>query len=459
MNDVQLPLIIMNPVIREIAEGNIERVKLILGNNTEILKHSSEQGWSPLSVACKIGNVSIIEYLIHIGADTKEACLFLSYVDKKQPLATPLDFIATNSDIISFLEGSPYQSVQNVFTKQECTICWRTRFSFEMFKPQKCGHETCRDCAAEWFYTLMIDQFKSIVSCPTCREAIDEPELRLLCQETVIERYSRWLLVQNVFSRMPDFYQCPNVDCDFGGFAKFSKNCDSVSCNKCNYTWIPPGSQKYRFFTGFSQLVSDRLTRFWKFRNTRSCPRCNSPIQKNGGCPHMSCSCHYEFCWDCREPWSGHSVPRHLYFGFRWRIISAGFIVAALFKFHLWSWVIFGVNLSVFVISLRRRRYRLTLYAILFLLFSQYEIYFRPLYVLFWKLTMYTIIVTAIGFVGRRLREYCRRKLRENNYFYSNILTRWFTGMTRYQFLRSTGPNEPPACTNIDDIWGTVHSL
>lgn len=39
------------------------------------------------------------------------------------------------------------------------------------------------------------------------------------------------------------------------------------------------------------------------------CPKCRSPIEKNGGCMHMTCqipSCSYEFCWMCRGPWSEH---------------------------------------------------------------------------------------------------------------------------------------------------------
>jgi len=44
---------------------------------------------------------------------------------------------------------------------------------------------------------------------------------------------------------------------------------------------------------------------------TRPCPHCFVPIQKMGGCAHMTCSnprCHYEFCWLCLRDW--HS-PTH----------------------------------------------------------------------------------------------------------------------------------------------------
>ena len=48
----------------------------------------------------------------------------------------------------------------------------------------------------------------------------------------------------------------------------------------------------------------------WIKANTRPCPKCKTPIEKNDGCNHMTCSnriCGYEFCWICRKDWSLHS--------------------------------------------------------------------------------------------------------------------------------------------------------
>eukprot|EP00026_Physarum_polycephalum_P005402 Phypoly_transcript_05436.p2 GENE.Phypoly_transcript_05436~~Phypoly_transcript_05436.p2 ORF type:complete len:251 (+),score=43.97 Phypoly_transcript_05436:964-1716(+) len=49
----------------------------------------------------------------------------------------------------------------------------------------------------------------------------------------------------------------------------------------------------------------------WMIANTKKCPECRAPIEKNGGGMHMSCKknsggCGYEFCWLCRGPWSEH---------------------------------------------------------------------------------------------------------------------------------------------------------
>jgi ariadne-1 len=51
----------------------------------------------------------------------------------------------------------------------------------------------------------------------------------------------------------------------------------------------------------------DSETANWISANTKECSRCNSTIEKNGGCNHMTCrKCSYEFCWICMGPWSEH---------------------------------------------------------------------------------------------------------------------------------------------------------
>merc|ERR1712087_73260 len=44
----------------------------------------------------------------------------------------------------------------------------------------------------------------------------------------------------------------------------------------------------------------ERRSERWKAIHTRSCPACNTPIERSAGCDHMTCAvCHHEFCWRC----------------------------------------------------------------------------------------------------------------------------------------------------------------
>lgn len=47
--------------------------------------------------------------------------------------------------------------------------------------------------------------------------------------------------------------------------------------------------------------------------NTKKCPNCHKPIEKNGGCMHMTChrssgGCGFSFCWLCRKEWKNHTT-------------------------------------------------------------------------------------------------------------------------------------------------------
>ena len=47
----------------------------------------------------------------------------------------------------------------------------------------------------------------------------------------------------------------------------------------------------------------------WVKINTKPCPKCKSPIEKNQGCMHMTCSqCKYEFCWLCLGDYRNHQA-------------------------------------------------------------------------------------------------------------------------------------------------------
>lgn len=56
---------------------------------------------------------------------------------------------------------------------------------------------------------------------------------------------------------------------------------------------------------------NDVAQNLWMKVNTRPCPKCNAPIQKDEGCNHITCRnpyCKHQFCWICRADWSTHNT-------------------------------------------------------------------------------------------------------------------------------------------------------
>jgi hypothetical protein len=66
--------------------------------------------------------------------------------------------------------------------------------------------------------------------------------------------------------------------------------CDMMS------SWLDMGG-----FIDASVSKEDVEVRRIKHKTTKPCPRCGIRIEKNLGCPHMTCTCSYQFCWDCGE--------------------------------------------------------------------------------------------------------------------------------------------------------------
>jgi ankyrin repeat/IBR domain-containing protein 1 len=59
------------------------------------------------------------------------------------------------------------------------------------------------------------------------------------------------------------------------------------------------------------------MHQLWIKANTKKCPKCKTPIEKDEGCNHMTCSsrrCRHEFCWVCAKPWDMHGTNTGGYF-------------------------------------------------------------------------------------------------------------------------------------------------
>mmetsp|Transcript_29637 Transcript_29637/g.40075 ORF Transcript_29637/g.40075 Transcript_29637/m.40075 type:complete len:91 (-) Transcript_29637:306-578(-) len=84
-----------------------------------------------------------------------------------------------------------------------------------------------------------------------------------------------------------------HVDCECGN--QFCFLCGRSSHKPCDCDIASKWDEK-------NSAESENMT--WIMANTKSCPKCKRPIEKNQGCNHMTCqACKAEFCWVCMNEW------------------------------------------------------------------------------------------------------------------------------------------------------------
>lgn len=184
-----------------------------------------------------------------------------------------------------------------------CGICYDDEITLSDSYAMLCGHRFCTPCWKS-FVENKFDEGPSQVlnaSCPRqdCTERITGVELNELCPKTV-EKWKTYLL-RNFVDQEPQYRFCPGPDCEFvvaslGDRGPVDCLCGTKFCFGCGEDPHLPAVcsdfEKWQSIFGSSK--------YWVAKNSKPCPNCGVPIEKNSGCNHMRCSqCHEDFCWLC----------------------------------------------------------------------------------------------------------------------------------------------------------------
>ena len=79
----------------------------------------------------------------------------------------------------------------------------------------------------------------------------------------------------------------------------------SAACESKNVACVQVDCTTVKKWVIKNSAESENLN--WILANTKPCPKCKRPIEKNQGCMHMTCSqCRLEFCWLCLGSWAEH---------------------------------------------------------------------------------------------------------------------------------------------------------
>jgi len=185
-----------------------------------------------------------------------------------------------------------------------------------------CHHRFCVDCYKSYLDMKIIQNGESRrIQCPmsNCNLIVDEETVKMIVDPSTLERYSRLLIRTYVDDRL-SFKWCPSPNCEYALECQVNNTqlheivptltcaCGHEFCFGCTLPDHKPAiCELVKLW--LKKCQDDSETANWMSANTKECIKCNSTIEKNGGCNHMTCrKCKHEFCWICSGPWSDHGT-------------------------------------------------------------------------------------------------------------------------------------------------------
>lgn len=190
--------------------------------------------------------------------------------------------------------------------------------------------DTCGNCLSDHIETQLQkgrSVVESLASPDPMYERIYTPEdvRKILNNPKLFSRYLKLRLLASL-ATLPNFSWCLRKGCEFGQEHVFPTPAlpsspteldlpqnRRVFCHECGFSMCfthqtpwHEGADCSQFGYGGDLVAASEA---WIHQNTQRCPRCDVPVERTGGCFHVTCSlCRFEFCWLCLANWAGISV-------------------------------------------------------------------------------------------------------------------------------------------------------
>ncbi|XP_066334446.1 probable E3 ubiquitin-protein ligase ARI8 [Miscanthus floridulus] len=198
-----------------------------------------------------------------------------------------------------------------------CAICFVEHPAGEM-RSAGCAHYYCGECWRAYIRAAVDDG----AQCPdpSCPAAVVQELVDVAADAKDRERYARFTLRSFVDEGSGAgggrIKWCRGAGCtravEFLGAA--GDAADVLCACRHGFCWSC-GEEAHRPVScdtvraWLDKNASYTETSNWVLANTKHCPRCRLPIEKNQGCMHMTRPppCAHKFCWVCLDPWDDHT--------------------------------------------------------------------------------------------------------------------------------------------------------
>lgn len=208
-----------------------------------------------------------------------------------------------------------HQAIVLTGSELTCKICFET-YPRCAVSGAACGHQFCHGCWRGYIGTAINDGPGCLMlRCPdpSCSAAVGQCMVNTFASETDREKYSQYLLRSYIENNRKTKW-CPAPGCNFCVNFDMSTSNYDVCCG-CTYSFCwncreeahrPVDCETVTRWILKNSAESENMN--WILANSKACPKCKRPIEKNLGCMHMTCTppCRFEFCWMCLAAWSDH---------------------------------------------------------------------------------------------------------------------------------------------------------
>ncbi|XP_057973011.1 probable E3 ubiquitin-protein ligase ARI1 isoform X2 [Malania oleifera] len=210
-----------------------------------------------------------------------------------------------------------------------CNICLEEVTAAEITR-MDCGHYFCNNCWTRHFIVKINEGQSKRIRCMAHK-------CNAICYETIIrdlvgtkdpdlaEKFDRFLLESYIDDNRrvkwcPSVPHCGNaIRVEDDELCEVECVCSLQFCFNCSSeTHSPCSCLMWELWRKKCQDESETVN--WITVNTKPCPKCLKPVEKNGGCNLVRCICGQAFCWHCggatgvEHTWttiSGHGCGRY----------------------------------------------------------------------------------------------------------------------------------------------------
>eukprot|EP00262_Sarcandra_glabra_P015769 TRINITY_DN494_c0_g1_i1.p1 TRINITY_DN494_c0_g1~~TRINITY_DN494_c0_g1_i1.p1 ORF type:complete len:634 (+),score=74.38 TRINITY_DN494_c0_g1_i1:223-1902(+) len=299
-------------------EGGYEFMDNDTDDSDESISHRWQQNYTILSEAdiCQRQEDDVTRISMVLSISRVSASILLRYYNWSVSKVHDAWFADEEQvrKAVGLLEKPVVDKMRNA-KELTCGICFET-YPRKGMNAASCGHRFCSTCWTGYIGTSISDGPGCLMlQCPdpSCGAAVGQDMINILASDEDKAKYSRYLLRSYVENNRKTKW-CPAPGCEYAvDFVIGSANYD-VSCT-CSYNFCfncteeahrPVDCSTVAKWILKNSAESENMN--WILANSKPCPKCKRPIEKNQGCMHITCTppCKFEFCWLCLGAWSDH---------------------------------------------------------------------------------------------------------------------------------------------------------